>query len=46
MQIDPYQEGLGGDWLNILGLDDAEHYKQDSALFQVYYTVNAKRFDK
>ena len=34
------------DWSNILGLDDAEHYKQDSAWFQVYYTVTAKRFDK
>ena len=34
------------DWSNILGLDDDEHYKQDSASFQVYYTVNCKRFDK
>ena len=34
------------DWSNILGMDDDEHYKQDSASFQVYYTVNCKRFDK
>ena len=34
------------DWSNILGLDDDEHYKQDYAWFQVYYTVTSKRFDK